>query len=46
MSRIEKIKLPNTKINQPQQLLKKAIEDFKKVNESKGVFPVLPSPAL
>ncbi|MDA7881516.1 DUF3387 domain-containing protein [Akkermansiaceae bacterium] len=37
MTRIEKIKLPNTKIKLLQQLLKKAIEDFKKVNKTKGV---------
>ena len=37
MARIEKIKLPNTKIKLLQQLLKKAIEDFKKVNKTKGV---------
>ena len=37
MARIEKIKLPNTKIKLLQQLLKKAIEDFKKVNKVKGV---------
>jgi type I restriction enzyme R subunit len=37
MARIEKIKLPNTKIKLLQPLLKKAIEDFKKVNKTKGV---------
>lgn len=37
MARIEKIKLPNTKVKLLQQLLKKAIEDFKKVNKTKGV---------
>ena len=37
MARIEKIKLPNTKIKLLQQLLKKAIEDFKQVNKTKGV---------
>jgi len=37
LAKIEKIKLPNTKIKLLQQLLKKAIEDFKKVNKIKGV---------
>jgi len=37
LAKIEKIKLPNTKIKLLQQLLKKAIEDFKKVNKVKGV---------
>ena len=36
LAKIEKIKLPNTKIKLLQQLLKKAIEDFKKVNKVKG----------
>ena len=37
LAKIEKIKLPNTKIKLLQQLLAKAIEDFKKVNRSKGI---------
>jgi type I restriction enzyme R subunit len=37
LAKIEKIKLPNTKIKLLQQLLAKAIEDFKKVNKVKGV---------
>ena len=37
LAKIEKIKLPNTKIKLLQQLLKTAIEDFKKVNKIKGV---------
>ncbi|MFC7336378.1 type I restriction endonuclease subunit R [Haloferula chungangensis] len=37
LAKIEKIKLPNTKIKLLQQLLKRAIEDFKKVNKVKGV---------
>jgi type I restriction enzyme, R subunit len=37
LAKIEKIKLPNTKIKMLQQLLKRAIEDFKKVNKIKGV---------
>jgi len=37
MAKIEKIKLPNTKIKLLQQLLAKAIEEFKKVNKLKGV---------
>ena len=37
MARIEKIRLPNTKIKLLQQLLKKAIDEFKKVNKIKGV---------
>jgi len=36
LAKIEKIKLPNTKIKLLQQLLLKAIEDFKKVNRAKG----------
>ena len=36
LAKIEKIKLPNTKIKLLQQLLKKAIDDFKKVNKVKG----------
>lgn len=37
LAKIEKIKLPNTKIKLLQQLLKKAIAEFKKVNKVKGV---------
>ncbi|MDF7801898.1 HsdR family type I site-specific deoxyribonuclease [Pontiellaceae bacterium B1224] len=37
LAKIEKIKLPNTKIKLLQQLLKKAIEEFKKINKVKGV---------
>ncbi|MEQ9546824.1 MAG: DUF3387 domain-containing protein [Marinobacter sp.] len=37
LAKIEKIKLPNTKINLLQQLLAKAIEDFKRVNKAGGV---------
>ena len=37
MAKIEKIKLPNTKIKMLQQLLARAIEEFKKVNKLKGV---------
>jgi type I restriction enzyme R subunit len=37
LAKIEKIKLPNTKIKLLQQLLQRAIEDFKKVNKIKGV---------
>jgi hypothetical protein len=37
LAKIEKIKLPNTRIKLLQQLLAKAIEDFKKVNKAKGV---------
>jgi type I restriction enzyme R subunit len=37
LAKIEKIKLPNTKIKLLQQLLLKAIEDFKKVNRMKGI---------
>ena len=37
MAKIDKIKLPNTKIKLLQQLLKKAIDEFKKVNKIKGV---------
>ncbi|QDV63176.1 type I restriction endonuclease subunit R [Crateriforma conspicua] len=37
LAKIEKIKLPNTKIKLLQQLLAKAIEDFKKTNRSKGI---------
>jgi type I restriction enzyme, R subunit len=37
LAKIEKIKLPNTKIKLLQQLLAKAIDDLKKVNKIKGV---------
>jgi type I restriction enzyme R subunit len=37
MAKIEKIKLPNTKVKLLQQLLAKAIDDFKKVNKAKGI---------
>ncbi|KPP98752.1 type I restriction endonuclease subunit R [Marinobacter sp. HL-58] len=37
LAKIEKIKLPNTKIKLLQQLLAKAIEDFKRVNKARGV---------
>jgi len=37
MAKIEKIKLPNTRIKLLQQLLAKVIEEFKKVNRLKGV---------
>ena len=37
MEKIEKIKLPNTKFKLLQQLLSKAIGDFKKVNKVKGM---------
>lgn len=37
LKKIEKIKLPNTKIKLLQQLLAKAIEEFKKTNKAKGV---------
>jgi len=37
LAKIAKIKLPNTKIKLLQQLLKKAIGEFKKVNQIKGV---------
>lgn len=36
LKKIEKIKLPNTKIKLLQQLLKRAIDDFRKVNKVKG----------
>jgi type I restriction enzyme R subunit len=36
LSKIDKIKLPNTKIKLLQQLLAKAIGDFKKINKVKG----------
>lgn len=37
LAKIEKIKLPNTKIKLLQQLLAKAISDFKQVNKTKGI---------
>lgn len=37
LAKIEKIKLPNTKIKLLQQLLAKAIDDFKKINKTKGI---------
>ena len=37
LAKIEKIKLPNTKIKLLQQLLARAIDDFKKVNKIKGI---------
>ncbi|WP_274476134.1 type I restriction endonuclease subunit R [Mangrovimonas aestuarii] len=37
LEKINKVKLPNTKIKLLQQLLLKAIEDFKKVNKAKGI---------
>jgi len=37
LAKIDKIKLPNTRIKLLQQLLKKAIEEFKKINKIKGV---------
>ncbi|MCL4271019.1 MAG: type I restriction endonuclease subunit R [Anaerolineales bacterium] len=37
MAKIDKIELPNTKIKLLQMLLKKAIDEFKKVNKIKGV---------
>ncbi|MCU7914773.1 MAG: HsdR family type I site-specific deoxyribonuclease [Candidatus Thiodiazotropha sp. (ex Gloverina cf. vestifex)] len=37
LAKLDKIKLPNTKIKLLQQLLAKAIEDFKKTNRSKGM---------
>ena len=37
LAKIDKIKMPNTKIKLLQKLLAKAIEDFKKVNRSKGI---------
>ncbi|WGK70384.1 HsdR family type I site-specific deoxyribonuclease [Candidatus Haliotispira prima] len=37
LAKIEKIKLPHTKIKLLQQLLAKAIDDFKKVNRIKGM---------
>nr|MDA3894259.1 DUF3387 domain-containing protein [Salinivirgaceae bacterium] len=37
LAKIEKIKLPNTKIKLLQQLLAKAISEFKKTNRTKGI---------
>lgn len=37
LAKIEKIKLPNTKIKLLQQLLARAIEDFKKINKTQSV---------
>ena len=37
LAKIEKIKLPNTKIKLLQQLLAKAIDDFKKINKTRGL---------
>jgi type I restriction enzyme R subunit len=37
LEKINKIKLPNTKIKMLQKLLSKAIDEFKKVNKLKGV---------
>jgi len=37
LAKIEKIKLPNTKIKILQQLLARAINDFKKINKIKGI---------
>ena len=37
LAKLDKIKLPNTKIKLLQQLLARAIEDFKKVNRTKGI---------
>lgn len=37
LARINKIKLPNTKIQLLQKLLEKAISDFKKVNQLQGI---------
>jgi type I restriction enzyme R subunit len=37
LAKINKIKLPNTKIKLLQQLLAKAIEEFKKTNKAKGI---------
>ncbi|MFU8818553.1 MAG: type I restriction endonuclease subunit R, partial [Desulfurivibrio sp.] len=37
LARIEKIKLPNTKIKLLQQLLARAIADFKQVNKARGL---------
>ena len=37
LAKIEKLKLPDTRIKLLRQLLAKAISDFKKVNKAKGI---------
>lgn len=37
LAKIEKIKLPNTKVKLLQHLLARAIDDFKKINKAKGI---------
>ena len=37
MDRIDKIKLPNTKLQLLQKLLKKALDEFNKTNKTKGI---------
>lgn len=37
MTRLEKLKLPNTKVKLMEKLLRTVITDFKKVNKMKGV---------
>jgi len=37
MAKLDKLKLPNTKLKLIQQILKKAIDEFKKVNKIKGI---------
>ncbi|WP_424680634.1 type I restriction enzyme endonuclease domain-containing protein, partial [Escherichia coli] len=37
MARINKIKLPNTKMQLLQKMLQKAISDFQKVNQLQGI---------
>lgn len=37
LAKIDKIKLPNTKIKLLQQLLARAIDEFKKINKAKGI---------
>ncbi|PIQ34788.1 MAG: hypothetical protein COW62_00665 [Zetaproteobacteria bacterium CG17_big_fil_post_rev_8_21_14_2_50_50_13] len=37
LAKIEKIKLPNTRIKLLQQLLARAIDDFKKINKARGI---------
>lgn len=37
LAKLEKIKMPNTKIRLLQQLLKRAIEDYRKVNKTKAI---------
>ncbi|MFO7606288.1 MAG: type I restriction endonuclease subunit R [Desulfurivibrionaceae bacterium] len=46
LAKIDKIKLPNTKIKLLQQLLAKAIEDFRKTNKAKGIDFAKKSKAL